>query len=298
MVNNVSFPFDTVCSIISKNNQIQGGICMALMQLNFESEYLRGNTSVTVILPDRPRAQPPEMFYQSGQKHKVLWLLHGTFGDSTDWIRKSNIEVYACERDLIVVMPSALNSNYANWPDFSIGYNMFDYLTQELMPFVHGWLPASDKREDNYIAGLSMGGRGACVYALNHPQKFAGAAILSAAPRDIAWCKKNDPAMYQRLHAAAKALYGSDRGFAASSENTWRLVDEMAGNPDLPMLYFASGMDDHLYPAFVHFRKHAQKIGLKATFEEIPGYAHEWRFWDLTIQKALDFFGIPKRAAR
>ena len=100
--------------------------------------------------------------------------------------------------------------------------------------------------------------------------------------------------MYKRLHGAAMALYGSDKGFAESAENTWRLADELAGNPDLPMLYFASGTEDTLYPAFVHFRQHAEKIGLKATFEEIPGYAHEWPFWDLTIQKALDFFGITK----
>lgn len=273
----------------TKNNR--EGSVVSLMQFHFESEYLQGNTTVSIILPDRPRTKPPETFY-SGQKYKVLWLLHGTFGDSTDWIRKSNIELYACERDLIVVMPSALNSNYANWPQFSIGYNMFDYLIKELMPLVHGWLPASDKREDNYIAGLSMGGRGACVYAFNHPEKFAGAAILSAAPRDLAWCKKHEPGMYQRLQAAAKAVHGSLKAFGESYENTWRLADEKANDPNLPMLYFASGTEDHLYPAFVHFRKHAEAIGLKATFEEIPGYAHEWRFWDLAIQRALDFFGL------
>ena len=270
---------------------------MSLMQFNFESEYLQGNTYVHVILPDKPRTQTPAQFYRSEKKYKVLWLLHGTFGDCSDWIRKSNIELYACERDLIVVMPSALNTNYANWPEFSIGYNMYDFLTEELMPLIYGWLPASDKREDNFIAGLSMGGRGTCVYAFNHPEKFAGAAILSACPRDIRWCKKNDPRMYERLHAAAVALHGSDKGFMDSYENTWRLVNEKANDPGLPKLYFASGMDDHLYPSFVHFRKHAQKIGLKATFEEIPGYKHEWRFWDLTIQKALDFFGIVNEDA-
>lgn len=270
---------------------------MSLMQFNFESECLQGNTNVNIILPDKPRSKTPAQFYGSDKKYKVLWLLHGTFGDYTDWIRKSNIELYACERDLIVVMPSALNTNYANWPDFSIGYNMYDFLTEELMPLVYGWLPASPAREHNFIAGLSMGGRGACVYAFNHPEKFAGAAVLSACPRDLLWCKKNDPAMYKRLHAAAVALYGSDEGFLDSCENTWRLTDELAGSDKLPMLYFASGMDDHLYPSFVHYREHAAEIGLNATFEEIPGFKHEWRFWDLTIQKALDFFGIPNKNA-
>jgi putative tributyrin esterase len=99
----------------------------------------------------------------------VLWLLHGTFGDHTDWLRKSNIELYACEKQLIVVMPSALNSYYSNWDRCMMGYGMYDFLTEELMPLVYSWFPASDKREDNFISGLSMGGGGTLKYALGHP---------------------------------------------------------------------------------------------------------------------------------
>ena len=94
---------------------------MALLTFNFESQYLNNNHEISVILPDKPREVEPAAFYGSGKKYKVLWLLHGTFGDHSDWIRKSNIELYACEKDLIVVMPSGLNANYANWERFSIG---------------------------------------------------------------------------------------------------------------------------------------------------------------------------------
>ena len=107
---------------------------MALVELNFESQFLNGNTEVSIILPDKPRAITPAEFYGSGARYKVLWLLHGTFGDHTDWIRKSSIELYACEKDLIVVMPSALNSDYVNWDNCMMGYSMYDYLTEELMP--------------------------------------------------------------------------------------------------------------------------------------------------------------------
>ncbi len=100
----------------------------------------------------------PEQFYGSGRKYKVLWLLHGTFGDHTDWVRKTNIEMYAVERNLAVVMPSALNSNYSNWNNTMLGFNMYDFLTEELMPLIYGWLPVSDKREDNFIAGSAWVG--------------------------------------------------------------------------------------------------------------------------------------------
>ena len=109
---------------------------MALVEINFESQYLCNNHIVSIILPDKPREITPRDFYGSGKKYPVLWLLHGTYGDHSDWIRKSNIELYACENDIIVVMPSALNSEYANWPGFSIGYHMWDYVTEELMPLI------------------------------------------------------------------------------------------------------------------------------------------------------------------
>ena len=95
---------------------------MALATLNFESQYLNGNTTVSIILPDKTRDVTPQSFYGSGNKYPVLWLLHGTFGDHSDWVRKSMIELYAREQDLVVVMPSALNSDYSNWDDCMMGY--------------------------------------------------------------------------------------------------------------------------------------------------------------------------------
>ncbi len=59
---------------------------------------------------------------------------------------------------LIVVCPNGMNTNYGNWPTYGLGYNMYDFLFDELMPLVYGWYPASDEREDNFIAGLSMDG--------------------------------------------------------------------------------------------------------------------------------------------
>ena len=54
---------------------------MALVTLNFESQYLMNNHNVGVILPDRPHDLTAKEFYESGKKYTVLWLLHGTFGD-------------------------------------------------------------------------------------------------------------------------------------------------------------------------------------------------------------------------
>ncbi len=275
---------------------------MSLLNFNFESQYLGNNTDISVILPDKRRDMSPGEFYGSGKKYKVLWLLHGTFGDHTDWIRKSNIELYACEKELIVVMPSGLNSNYVNWPGFTTGFLMWDYLFEELMPLIYGWFPASDRREDNFIAGLSMGGGGALQYAAGRPEKFAAAAILSSAPSNLheidltARPADSAQAAFRRRTRNAVDNFGGMEGYLASPVNVWDRLPELIKSGVLPRLYFCCGQNDFLYDRYQKFKEYAEQIGLPATFEEAPGYTHEWRFWDLFIQKALDFFGLGGEA--
>lgn len=270
---------------------------MALLHLNFESQYLQNNTDLSIILPDRPHTTDAKDFYSSGKKYPVLWLLHGTFGDHTDWVRKSNIERYACEKNVIVVMPSVMNSNYLNWPGFGTGYNAWDYLFDELMPLVHSWFPASDKREDNFIAGLSMGGRGVFQYVAGRPELFAGAAVLSCSPNNLHELQLDpnatgDQATFNQRTRNLIQNFGGMAGYLQSPANVWDKLPELVQKGNLPRLYFCIGTEDFLYDNYKAFKEYAQQIGLAATFEETPGYAHEWAFWDLFIQKALTFFEL------
>lgn len=268
---------------------------MSVMTYNFESDYLKNNQEIVIILPDKPRRLTPTQFFGSGEKYKVLWLLHGAFGDSSDWLRKTNIELYATERNLAVVMPSGLNSNYSNWNDFMLGYRMFDYLTEELMPLIYGWLPISDRREDNFIAGRSSGGRGAIKYAVNHPDKFAAMASLSSVPLDFNEISPTHPnPLFNCSDPKFKTSIDNAGGLEAycnSIENTWVTIDKLVSTGTLPRLMFACGTEDALfYQPYVKYQKHAKEIGLDAHWFTLEGYRHEWRFWDLAIQNALSFF--------
>ncbi len=259
---------------------------MSVVHMNFQSHCLHSNHEVSIILPDIPHNLKPCEFYGSGHKYKVLWLLHGAYADHSDWLRKSKIEIYALERDLVVVMPNALNTFYSNWNNFAMGFSMWDYLTEELMPMVYGWYPVSDRRADNYVAGLSMGGGGTIKLAANYPEKFAAAAILSSSPKNPHESDKGKYAwMYQRLIDNA----GSLENYLNSYENVWDKLTDLAGRDVLPKLYFAMGTEDPGYPGYLKFKQYAESIHLKATFEEAPG-GHDWRFWDTHIEKALQFF--------
>lgn len=277
---------------------------MALVHLNFQSKYLSGNTDVNIILPDLPRGGSPKRFYTPEKKYPVLWLLHGTFGDYTDWLRKTNIELYAAEKNLVVVMPSAQNTDYANWTDFGLGYHAFDYLTEELMPLIYGWFPASDKRKDNFIAGLSMGGRGALMYAYAHPTKFSAVYSISCVPQDMRedaaeaaqdtaspldpWVALSIARTRTRLKNA-----GGLEAYLSSPQNTWDQTLNIAKQEDGPKLYFSCGTEDTvMYQKFKKFRAYADEVGLNAEFFEGNGFDHEWRYWDICVQDAISKF-IP-----
>ena len=275
---------------------------MSLIHFDFESEFTGHNEDVYIVMPDKKRGMTPVEFYGNGKKYPVLWLLHGTFGGYSDWIRKSNIEVYACEHECIVVMMGVGNADYEAWPAFTLGYDSTRYVVDELMPIIYNWLPASDKREDNFIAGLSMGGGGTMKFALNYPEKFAAAAVLSSCPQDMDGQKADLEALFAKKPSEVTGWelrrynqmhrYDSVSEYLDSISNTWRKLDELvAEKADLPRFMFAIGTEDGGYANMQKFRKHADEIGLPYEYHEGPG-RHEWRVWERDIQIAFRFFGF------
>lgn len=55
----------------------------------------------------------------------------------------------------------------------------------------------------------------------------------------------------------------------------------------LPKIFMTCGADDFIR-AFAHAsRDLLSEYGYEVYYEEVPGYAHEWDFWDLSLRKAL-----------
>ena len=151
-----------------------------------------------------------------------------------------------------------------------------------------------------------MGGRGSMIYALNRPELFAAAGALSRSLSD----EKNPlpPVLPENLrtpahlrdyrpadrHAQEVANVGGHEAYLNSVSNTWDiLVRAKENGVDLPKLYFTMGTSDGGYEEFCSFRKFCQDMHYDdIVFEEEPGYAHEWRFWDLAIERFIQLY-IP-----
>ena len=169
------------------------------------------------------------------------------------------------------------------------------------MPLVYHWFPASDRREDNFIAGLSMGGGGALQYAVGHPEKIrrGGHPLLRPPGLQIPGPGAPGGGPCSPLCSAPETPSLTPEDW----KRTWTpppacgtSCRPLQSPAPLPRLYFCCGKEDFLYHRYEAFKAYAGEIGLQATFEEAPGYRHEWRFWDLFIQKALTFFGLDGEA--
>jgi S-formylglutathione hydrolase FrmB len=128
---------------------------MAFIQCNFHSDTLGMASSMNVILPQPATTQIGMSSGNRKEKYPVLYLLHGCSDDHTIWGRRTSIERYAAGLDLIVVMPNVHRSYYT---DMKSGGKYWTFISKELPQIVKSFFPASEKRQDTFVAGLSMGG--------------------------------------------------------------------------------------------------------------------------------------------
>lgn len=291
---------------------------MSEIVINLKSSILSGPTDITVLLPEPQPGVKPAQFYTSGEEYPVLWLLHGGNSDRNEWLRCTNIARHALERKFMVVIPNALNSDFANHPEFADGYNFSDFFFEELMPFIYNWLPASRKPEDNFVAGSSMGGAAVWMYGLMHPELFAAMAPLSSPPKDYIWLESyreltggefrakaereprafpagfGDPAegIHQKeINMIAK--YPTVGEFLDSWECTWSRFGEAAGAGTLPQIYITCGTEDRNYAKLLEFQFYAQSLGMTdIVYEFVPGFGHGYPFWDYALPRVLDFFNL------
>ena len=243
---------------------------MALLQCDFFSNSLGLSSSVNVILPE---SEPPVDGF------KTLWLLHGLSDDHTAWCRYTSIERYAKEFGLAVIMPAVNRSFYTN---AKVGGNKYwTYISEELPSIMRKFFKLSDKREDNFVAGLSMGGFGAFKLALNFPEKYICAASFSGA-LDVA-----NMDLGADTNGEMKCVFGSVDEMRGDGSDLIHILENISDSSKYPYLYQSCGTEDFLYDANIKFAECAKSAGLNIECVEESG-DHEWGFWDRHIKLFID----------
>ena len=260
---------------------------MALLKMNFLSQALRLQTNITVILPTMSFADMMDKkvddYYNPANKFQTLWLLHGGSGDDADWVNFTSVLRYAEANKLAVVMAPAFNSCYV---DMAHGGNYYTFFTEELPKMCRAFFPLSGKREDNIIAGLSMGGMGTMLLALKRPDLYGQALCLSGAAQSYEEMVKRAASGDNMIRT--DDIYGPLDSFKDGSWDAYAIAKtNISENKPLPKFYFACGDKDFALPGLRGAYEHLTALGYDTQKEEITGYGHEWDFWDLYIRKAI-----------
>ncbi len=260
---------------------------MALINCDFFSEVLGLSTSMCVILPQNTKNQIGMKGSSSKDKYPVLYLLHGLSDDHTIWQRRTSIERYVADKGIAVIMPNAGRSFYT---DMDHGYNYFTFLTEELPEIARAFFPLSEKREDTFAAGLSMGGYGAFKLALSNPEKFAAAASLSGAVNIAGTTTNKDNDVVK--NSELTNIFGDLGSLKESKHDLMYLADKVSKSKGpKPDLYQCCGTEDFLYKDNITFRDYIKNTSLSLTYEEEPG-THEWGYWDRKIQRVIEWLPI------
>jgi S-formylglutathione hydrolase FrmB len=181
-------------------------------------------------------------------------------------------------------MPNVDRSWYTNT---QYGANYFNFVTKELPEVCrHNFKVMSDKREDNIVAGLSMGGYGAIKLALSCPEQYAYCISLSGS-LDIT--RKGRPYSIDEW----RSIFGFDMHTPLELEGSehdlfWLTEKNKKDGLPFPKLYMWCGTEDTLIKSNIEYHELLTRLGIEHTFETSEG-SHTWRWWDLHILPALNY---------
>ena len=253
-----------------------------MWDVSFHSAALQRTMPYRVVLPAH---------YNSGRKLPVIYLLHGNGESFRSWTNYSDIAQYA-SNGIILVMPQGDSSYYVNSArDNQDRYE--DYITQDLVADVEQRFPAANDREHRAIAGVSMGGFGAVVLALKHPEMFAFAAGLSPA-LDV----PSRPFSLKRMSQwrRFRSIFGAWNG-PHQHDNDPYLLARSADPAKTPYLWISCGDQEGLLPANLSFDRILKQRGFRSEFIKAPG-GHNWTQWNSLLSRVFSSLTSETTMAR
>ena len=213
---------------------------------------------------------PPNYNPSRKEPYPVLYLLHGATGNALSWIKNGQANIIL---DNLINQGKAKPMIMVNTLGYGGNEKYGAALFNEVMPVVQKTYNASKDRNQQAIAGLSMGGGTALYTGLNNLDRFAYVAGFSSAvglPRTapVATASINQPA----TPPAAAAPVNLD-GYA----KVYPKLDSKA-NAQLKLLWIACGKADFLYETNNNFKSWLTSKNVKFVNHETEG-GHTFMVW-------------------
>lgn len=260
-------------------------------RVSVESKILGKPVRYTIYLPDD---------YSTSERHyPIVYLLHGYTDNDIAWIQFGEANLAADEAiasraipPMIIVTPDAGVSWYINNYDNSVKYE--DFFIKEFIPHIESSYRVRTDRQYRGIAGLSMGGYGALIYTLRHPELFGACAAFSAAVFTDEETMGTPDNIWQGVYSV---LYGPNLKGKERLTDHYRSYNPIhivrglgAEKLKNTRLYIDCGDDDFLYKGNATFHILLRDMKIAHEYRVRDG-GHTWSYWRSGLVDGLKFIG-------
>jgi enterochelin esterase-like enzyme len=216
---------------------------------------------------------PPEYDQNSKTRYPVLYLQHGSFEDESGWSAQGKANLILdnlIAEKKAVPMIIVMDNGYASKPgqpqlqgappSRGTGWTSAfeDVMIKEIIPMIDASFRTIADREHRGMAGLSMGANQTITITMNHLDKFSYIAGFSGTSN------------YPRTDVIDTETFMGGK-----------FKDGAALNKQIKLFWLGLGTKEpNPFPGSVGaFRAMLEKQGVKYTYYESQGTAHEWLTW-------------------
>ncbi len=240
--------------------------------IEVKAEKMNRNIKCTVVVPE----QYFDADLQDDQ-YPVLYLLHGAYGDYTDWNKKANLEDLASDYSTIIVCPDGQDSWYFDSPvDPSFQFETF--VSKELVEYIDTHYRTLRRPGFRAITGLSMGGHGALFLGFRHPDVFGSCGSMSGGVDITKFPGKWK--IDQRL------------GKYEDNKQVWAdhaVINQIDRINPKQNIIIDDGSEDFFYDVNMELHKALMERKVKHDFTIRPG-GHTWEYWVNSLDYHMLFF--------
>ena len=274
--------FLTILAVAASVSAMAGG---RVEQHSVRSEILGVEKPYAIYLPDG--------YDKSKENYPVLYLLHGATDTYMAWPVRGDMQRIVDEtlkgkdvRKMIVVMPDASGKGERNagrdMGYFNVeGWAYEDFFFKEFLPHIDATYRTIAAKEGRAIAGLSMGGGGATVYAQHHPEIFA-ASYSTSGLLDL----------YDGIVQKRRSYYGIVWLWSVEETSPVdylrRATPEQIEQLRTVRWMLDCGDDDRLVKTNVDYFIEMKRVDVPVEFRIRDG-KHNWAFWQESLPQILRF---------